>query len=231
MMTPSSPPATSGTEAAFRTAGTLPLPEFSFAGMPAAAALPSIPPPAPAGIPAVSVRKDTAWSQLPAPHFLPDGKPLKLTLSRKLVIATLFPNLESIPISPYECAFTLFLAAHPRSVWEAPVEDPAEPGVLKPLWMIPEVMMEAADEWLDAAFPETSDPFDIRLLAQRLWVTEHTPQVVAASDEKKNPCPSSAVPTPFSTSRPSSPEEIPSSTSTSSTSCPSGTPTPSSTPS
>lgn len=186
---------------------------------------------------AAGVIHHPAWQTPPPDCFLPDGSVLRLTLSRKLTLCTLFPDLIA-PLSHYECAFLLFLAAHELPAWNAPEPDPEDGGFLKPLWMRPHAFKHTVDEWADSAL-DGLGPEQVIALAQRLWRGQHSSQVITIADdaaEKKSPAPSvplipAAAPTLSCKSPASSPATIPPATTTPSTSSPSTMPTSSSTPS
>lgn len=162
----------------------LPLPDASAPPVPAAAPAPSLRP-----LPAVSASLPPT-PRPPAACYLPDGTPLRLTISRKLMLLTLFTEIVSGPVSPYECAVLLFLAGNEPAAWNTPVPD-AE-GILAPLWTRPHDLKATVDEWLDTALA-SYEPGQVQTLALRLWKNQHQSQVLtigedaASGSEKKSP--------------------------------------------
>jgi len=171
---------------------------------------------------------DPEYFKTPPLCFLPDKTPLKLTYSRKELFLTAFPADWTGPSTPAAAGFLLFLASHPRTVWNAPVPDPEDRGyLLAPLHSRPDAFRDFVDGWKDRALASLH-PLAVRTLAANLWTGQHENQPILPDDsgvsEKKNlPSPPAGKPAT------SSPEETPPAPSGSITIAPSGSCTPSST--
>lgn len=162
------------------------------------------------------------------PHYLPDGAPLLLTLSRKMYMGRLFgddADTYAGPANPTQDLTLLFLCAHPREVWMAPGRETAGGAVL-PLIQRQNDFQRAIDHFADTALGHLSIA-EMSALAISLWRAEHAthaiPKKKIAPPESPSPTtkqtPSS--PTGPSNTSTSSPPETPGVGTTSSTSSPS----------
>lgn len=170
---------------------------------------------------------DPEWMQEPAEAYLPDGTRLVLTVHRKLLFLTHFPEVTLYPETYQQAQVLLFLAGNPRTRWNAPVRDP-EHGLLSPLHTRPDALKDEIDGWTDRVLG-TMHPAAILAQARQLWMGEHRNQVVVPDNSKKNGIVERVLPSIRSSpSVPASPAGMSSATDSSSTSAASGISTPSS---
>ena len=201
---------------------------------PSASAPPSAPPfPDHFSAPDLSTL-DPEYAQQPPACYLPDGTPLALTYDRREIFLSAFPEDYRYPETPAACSFLLFLASHPRTVWNAPVPDPEDPaGLLAPLHSRPDAFRDFIDGWKARTLTAFNSPAGVlrcQTLARRLWTGQHANQPIlpgSDSSEKKNP-PSPPSPPPGN-SADSSLDAIPSVPAPSIKMSPSGISTPCST--
>jgi hypothetical protein len=210
----------------------LPDPPFLAPPAPSPTVLPTFRPHTPADHPADepdTALLDPEWSREPAPEFLDDGTPLKLTFSRRELFLEAFPHAFSGPTTLSEGSFLLFLAAVPRTTWTAPIPDP-EYGLLAPLYTRPHAFNDHVTGWKDRNLA-LCRPHTILAQATRLWTSQHSSQVIIPHASKKK-APELVTPpesTPPGRSATSSPSATPSAPPTSTMSSPSGESTPPST--
>ena len=126
-----------------------------------------------AEIPNQDIQPDTTWRESEPVHFLADGTALKLTLSRRIVMVGLgdsynLPVVNGLLPVPM-AVILLFIAAHPASVWQAPVE---LDGSYVQMHYNPRALYSHALEWADKAL-ESMSPADIVSKALDLWNYHH----------------------------------------------------------
>lgn len=123
---------------------------------------------------------DPEWATEPPLEYLPDGTPLRLTFSRKEIYLTVYPEAALYPDTLPQATLLLFLCAHPRTTWTAPVLDP-DLGLLAPLHTRPDAFHDYLSGWKDRAL-RTLQPAAALLLARRLWVGQHSSQVIVPTE-------------------------------------------------
>lgn len=175
--------------------------------------------------------------------FLPDGTPLLMTISRKVVLASLFdyPELDESgeptglvipwkgPSNPMEDLIVLFLCANGPDVWMAPVL--CEDGLTRMLYQVNSAFMAAACRWADGTCLGEMTAPELYPVVRDLWHGAHANFVTPLAEKKTEAAgqPGSLPTGPINTP-PSSPEATAAGSDTSCTSSPSTMPTGKSTP-
>lgn len=152
--------------------------------------------------------------------FLPDGTPLLMSISRKVVLGALF-DVEELddegkptglmipwggPASPMEDIVVLFLCATPPSVWYQPVL--CDDGAVRMLYQDPRSFMAAANDWADSTCLKEMTLGELYPIVEALWKGAHANFATPLAEKKtESPPMEESPPTGATNTPPSSPEE------------------------
>ncbi len=155
--------------------------------------------------------------------FLPDGTPLLMSISRKVVLGALFDADEldengnptgnvkpwAGPSNPMEDIVVLFICATTPDVWYQPTLCPD--GSVRHLYQNPVAFMAAAMEWADSSCLKNLTLGELYPIVRELWTGAHA-NFVTPLAEKKTDSPGPTEESPLTgpnNTPPSSPEETP----------------------
>ena len=169
--------------------------------------------------------------------FLPDGTPLKMTLSRKMILGALFDAEDRDeageltgkiipwggPENPAQDLVVLYLCATQPEEWCIP--SLCADNVVRMLYQNAPAFMARVYEWADESCLKEHTIGDLYPIVRELWLGSHGTFVSPLAEKKTQPPTAESPRTGPTNTPPSSPEETLPASLMSFTNSPSGTPT------